>query len=452
MGGPHSKVVFVCQSCGFSNPKWLGRCPGCGEWNTFVEEEASRPPRLPSAAPAVAYSDVETENSCRIPSGSAEFDRVLGGGVVPGSLVLLGGEPGVGKSTLLLQIAENLGARKLKVLYAAGEESTRQIKLRGQRLNIRGDGLLLSSETCLERVLDESAAAKPDVMVVDSIQTLYSERLGSIPGSIGQIRECAAQLLSYAKRDHVTVFLIGHITKDGSLAGPKALEHIVDTVLYFEGERRYNQRIIRATKNRFGPANELGIFEMSGRGLVGVENPSQWFLSERAASVSGSVVSCAVEGSRPMLVEIQALVSRTKYSTAKRMANGVDPNRVSLLLAMIEKRLGLHLMASDVYVNVAGGLALDEPASDLAVVAAVLSSFRDLPLAKGTVVFGEVGLAGEIRAVSSAYARVREAASLGFEQVILPSHNLPLTEPVDGVQLAGCVAVAECLSWLDSRR
>ncbi len=445
-----AKTLHVCQSCGYSSPKWLGRCPGCDEWNSFAEERTRSPRRAQrlSAGPAVAYQRIEEDRIRRIETANPEFDRVLGGGIVPGSLVLLGGEPGIGKSTLLLQIADSLSQIGLKVLYVAGEESAQQIKLRGDRLGVDGSGLFLAAETGLERIFEQADQVAPDAMIVDSIQTVHTEKLDSVPGSIGQIRECAGQLLAYAKRNHVPIFLIGHITKDGHLAGPKTLEHVVDVVLYFEGERHQSQKIVRAVKNRFGPANELGIFEMTGQGLVSVANPSALFLTERASQVAGSVVLCALEGSRPVLVELQALVSRSNYSTAKRMANGVDPNRVSLLLAMLEKRLGLQLVGCDVYVNVAGGLSLVEPAVDLAMVAAIISSFRDVALAPQTVIFGEVGLAGEARAVSFAHTRVKEARAMGFETVVLPAGNLPLSEAVPGLRLVGVSSVGQYLEHL----
>ncbi len=419
----------------------------------MVEEEAEISSiSLPSAGPALPYVEIEQQDALRTRTGNPEFDRVLGGGIVAGSLVLLGGEPGIGKSTLLLQIAEALSREGQKVFYVAGEESVQQIKLRGERIGIQGANLFLSPETCLERAFEEASRIKPEVLIVDSIQTVFTEKLGSVQGSIGQIRECTGQLLTFAKREQVSTFLIGHITKDGALAGPKALEHLVDTVLYFEGDRHQNQKIIRAVKNRFGPANELGIFQMTGKGLLCVENASRLFLSERPAQVPGSVVLCSIEGTRPVLVEIQALVSQTSYSTARRTANGVDPNRVALLLAMLEKRVGLHLLGSDVYVNVAGGLALTEPAIDLALVMAIISSFRDRPISQATVVFGEVGLAGEVRAVNLADCRVKEAALLGFERVVLPKGNLPLPDPPSGLKITGCTSVQECLDWLDSRK
>ncbi len=447
MAKPGTKTLFVCAACGAASVKWLGRCPTCGEWESLVEERAGSPasPGIREAVSAISYANVEQQVFDRTITGNREFDRVLGGGIVRGSLVLLGGEPGIGKSTLLLQIAELLSRLEERVLYVAGEESARQIKMRGDRLSIQGSNVFISPETCLEAVFAEIERLNPTVLIVDSIQTVYTETFESVPGSIGQIRECAMQFLSYAKKSHVPTFLIGHVTKDGSLAGPKALEHIVDVVLYFEGDRHHNQKLVRTVKNRFGPANELGIFEMTSRGLESVENPSSLFLSERAEEVSGSVVMCAIQGSRPVLVELQSLVSQTNYSSGRRTSNGVDPNRVSLLLAMLEKRVGFHLLGSDVFVNVAGGLSLAEPAIDLALVAAVVSSFRDLALPRSTVVFGEVGLAGEVRSVSFPHVRVKEAANMGFERVVLPKGNLPLTETVQGVRLTGVGSINDFL-------
>lgn len=450
MGTSTLRTVYICQSCGFHSPKWLGRCPGCGEWETLAEEAGRGRETRPSSSPSLSYGEIEELQVFRLETENREFDRVLGGGVVPGSLILLGGEPGIGKSTLLLQIAESLSVREQTVLYVAGEESVQQIRLRGERLGLEGTRLFLAPETCLEQILAQARQLKPRVLMVDSIQTLYTEALESVPGSISQVRECAARLLRFAKEENVPVFLIGHITKDGSLAGPKALEHIVDVVLYFEGDRHQNQKIVRAVKNRFGPANELGVFEMTSQGLVCVENPSELFLSERSDAVSGSVVVSALQGSRPMLVELQALVSQSHYSAARRMTNGVDPNRVSLLLAMLEKRLGFHLLASDVYVNVVGGLSLSEPAVDLALVAAILSSFRDVPVPPRTVIFGEVGLAGEVRAVNWAQVRVKEALSLGLRRVILPLGNLPLTEDFPDLHLQGVGSVSDFLEVVDS--
>lgn len=391
---------------------------------------------------------MQQEKVERITTRNVEFDRVLGGGLVPGSLVLLGGEPGIGKSTLLLQIAESLSAQGLKTLYIAGEESIQQIKLRGERLGVQGRNLFLVAETSLEAIFTEVEALQPQILIVDSIQTVSTEKLESIPGTMGQVRECAAQFLSFAKQQNIAVFLIGHITKEGSLAGPKALEHIVDVVLYFEGDRHQNQKIVRAVKNRFGPSNELGIFEMSSRGLLCVENPSGLFLSERPESAAGSVVVCAMQGSRPILAELQALVSHSAYGTGRRMGNGVDPSRIALLLAMLEKRVGLQLSGSDIYVNVVGGLALQEPAIDLAVVAAIVSSFRNQPIGFRSVVFGEVGLAGEVRAVSFAQTRLKEALAMGFDWVMLPHGNLPLSGPVEPLRIQAVSSVQDAFDAL----
>lgn len=444
------KSVHVCQSCGFSSPKWLGRCPQCDEWDSLVEERAKSAGAPAGDAGAVPYLEVDSQAVARISSGNPEFDQVLGGGIVPGSLILLGGEPGIGKSTLLLQVAEGLSDRGRTVLYVAGEESAEQIRLRGERLGIDGNRLLLAPETCIESLIEEALRLKPGVVVVDSIQTVYSQKLDSVPGSVGQIKECTAQLHKLAKGGTVPVFLVGHITKDGALAGPKVLEHIVDTVLYFEGDRHQNHKIVRAVKNRFGPANQLAIFQMTNQGLRCVENPSQVLLAERAREVSGSAVLCAMEGTRPVLVEIQALVSQSNYGTGRRTTSGVDPNRVSLLVAVLEQRAGLQLLGSDVYVNVAGKLVLSEPAVDLAILAAVVSSFRDQPLSGDTAVFGEVGLAGEVRGVNLAQARVKEAANLGFSKAVLPRSNLPLNDLVGEVELIGISSVSEYLELVTS--
>ena len=444
-----AKISYVCQSCGSASPKWLGRCPSCGEWDSLVEEASGSIFGAAPTGPTVPYAEIDNQVFDRVVTGNREFDRVLGGGVVLGSVILLGGEPGIGKSTLLLQVAEIFSERGDRVLYVAGEESARQIKMRGDRLGVRGALLSISGETCVERVLEEIDRREPVVLIVDSVQTVYSEKLDSVPGSIGQIRESAMRFLNAAKRLHMPTLLIGHITKDGSLAGPKALEHIVDVVLYFEGDRHQNQKLVRTVKNRFGPANELGIFEMTSQGLECVDNPSKLFLSERAEEVSGSVVLGAVQGSRPILVELQALVSPTNYGTARRTSNGVDPNRVSLLLAMLEKRMGFPLMGSDVYVNVAGGISLAEPAVDLALVGAIVSSFRDRPLPGRTVIFGEVGLAGEVRSVSFPQVRVKEAVNMGFERVVLPEGNLPLSEAASELRLHGVASVSEFLEVVD---
>src|SRR6266550_1448216 len=421
----------------------MGRCPDCGAWNSLVEEQAA-----PESAPAAAnhryglvagsasarlYSDIETSDAPRIPSGIQEFDRVLGGGIVPGALVLLGGEPGIGKSTLLLQVAAHVSRSIGPVLYSSGEESEHQIKLRGERLAVDRAPLYLLAETCLERILEEIERLKPALVVVDSIQTIFSARFQSAPGSIGQVREVATHLLFAAKGKNVPIVLVGHVTKDGSLAGPKALEHVVDTVLYFEGERHHAHRVVRAFKNRFGAASELGVFEMTATGLREVPNPSQLFLAERSIGKPGSAVLCCIEGSRPILVEVQALVSSSTFGNARRMASGVDQQRLSLLLAVLEKRAGLHLLGEDVYVNVAGGMSVDEPASDLGVLAAIASSLRNRVIAPTTAMFGEVGLAGEVRGITQAALRVREAAQMGFRRCILPEANIdPDDRPAAG--------------------
>lgn len=440
-----ARTTFVCQTCGAQSPKWLGRCADCGEWNTLVEERAM--PAAPAGrfagvganASATLYRDVETAHAVRLSTGIGEFDRVLGGGVVPGSLVLLGGEPGIGKSTLLLQAAAHFARTIGPVLYASAEESEHQIKSRGERLGIGDAPLYLLAETCIERILEELGRIRPALLVVDSVQTVFSMKFQSAPGSIGQVREAATQFLFTAKGQNVPTVLVGHITKDGSLAGPKVLEHVVDTVLYFEGERHHAQRVIRAVKNRFGAVSELGVFEMTGSGLRPVLNPSSFFLSERAAGTPGSAVLCCVEGSRPILVEVQALVTSSTYGTARRMAIGIDQNRLALLLAVLEKRAGLSLGGEDVYVNVAGGMSLDEPAADLSVVAAVASSVRNRALAPGTAIIGEVGLSGEIRGVPQASLRVREATQMGFTRVVMPSVNVDPAE--QGPAAGGCAVV-----------
>jgi DNA repair protein RadA/Sms len=454
-----SKVAFVCQECGAQSPKWMGRCADCGAWNSFVEERSSDPAapagnnryaNLGAGGRAVLYADVEVTKAARIPTGIDEFDRVLGGGIVPGSLVLLGGEPGIGKSTLLLQAAAQVARSAGPVLYASGEESEHQIKSRGDRLGVGAAPLYILAETCIERILEEVARLKPAMVIVDSVQTVWSNKFQSAPGSIGQVREAATQFLFTAKGQNVPTVLVGHVTKDGSLAGPKVLEHVVDTVLSFEGERHHAHRVVRAVKNRFGAVSELGVFEMTGVGLVPVPNPSKLFLSERASGTPGSAVFCSVEGSRPILVEVQALVSTSTYGTARRMAIGVDQNRVALLLAVLEKRAGLALVGDDVYVNIAGGMSIDEPAIDLSVVAALASSVRNRPLAAQTAVFGEVGLSGEIRGIPQAPLRVREAMQMGFTRVVMPEVNVDPAEAAaaHGCEIVGVRTIGEALDRL----
>jgi len=448
------RTVFACQACGFESSKWLGRCPDCGEWNSFVEErqEVAEPgkgrpaPTLAPTAKPLPYDLVDGAEAARVPSGIGEFDRVLGGGIVPGSMVLIGGEPGIGKSTLLLQVAHLLARHGGPALYVSGEESEKQVKLRGQRLGIEGGPLFLLGETSLERILDHVEELKPRALVIDSVQTVYSQKFPSAPGSISQVREVATQLLFVAKGRGVTTFLIGHVTKDGSLAGPKSLEHIVDTVLYFEGEKHLHHRIVRAVKNRFGAVSELGVFEMTGAGLEPVPNPSALFLAERRAGSAGSAVVATLEGSRPMLVEIQALVAPTSFGTPRRMSLGIDPNRTSLLLAVLEKRVGLELLSDDVFVSVAGGLEVQEPAADLGVAAALASSFRNRTLPADAVMFGEVGLAGEVRGVGQASLRVREAQQMGFARCVLPARNVP--RDASGIELVGVESLEEALRRL----
>ena len=453
------KTVFVCQECGAQSPKWLGRCADCGAWNSLVEErpqEASAPSAaghryaLAASSGARLYSDIQIEQHARLSTGIGEFDRVLGGGVVPGSLVLLGGEPGIGKSTLLLQAAANMARTIGPVLYSSGEESEHQIKSRGERLEVGEAPLYLLAETCLERILEEMARIKPALVIVDSIQTVYSLKFQSAPGSIGQVREAATQLLFTAKGQNIPTFLVGHVTKDGSLAGPKALEHVVDSVLYFEGERHHSHRVVRAVKNRFGAVSELGVFEMTSSGLRPVPNPSKLFLAERPLNAPGSAVLCSVEGSRPILVEVQALVSTSSYGSARRMASGIDQQRLSLLLAVLEKRAGLNLVGDDVFVNIAGGMTVDEPASDLGVMAAIASSVRNRVIPPTTAMFGEVGLAGEIRGITQAALRVREAAQMGFRRCIMPEANIdPSDRKAAGdCELVGVRTVGEALEEL----
>jgi len=423
-----SKTQYVCQQCGATSPKWIGRCPSCQQWSTFVEERVVAAGDAPAAwdsadSSPIRFTEITGIETPRVSTGVAEFDRVLGGGVVAGALVLLGGDPGVGKSTLMLDVASHLAASSI-VLYASGEESAHQIKLRGERLSVRKNDLHIYAEMCVEKILRAAEQLNARAVVIDSVQTTFSEKLEMAPGSIGQVREVASQLLFWTKKNDVPVFLIGHITKDGAIAGPKALEHIVDTVLYFEGPRQHPHRIVRTIKNRFGPANELGIFEMSSSGLRPVEKPSALFLSQTESMKPGSVVFSCMEGSRPLLIEIQALVSRTHFGTPRRLATGVDPQRLALVAAVLEKRIGVNLWDQDIYLNVAGGLQVEEPAADLAIVAAILSSLFNRALPASTVIFGEVGLGGEVRPAMFPEIRLKEAATLGFKRGIVPSQPL----------------------------
>ena len=419
-----SKSVFVCQRCGLRSAKWLGRCPECGEWSSLVEEvvDASRPAgTMRSTEGPQPIRQVKASERDRYSTKIGELDRVLGGGVVPGSLVLLSGDPGVGKSTLLLQALDGL-AQGGPVLYVSGEESVEQSALRAARLGVKSDDLHVLCETELERIIAIADEGRPRALAVDSVQTVFSSQLGSIPGSVGQVREAAGRLLAFAKSKRVPVILVGHVTKDGSIAGPKTLEHVVDTVLYFEGERTSSYRVLRASKNRFGSTNEIGVFEMRASGLAEVDNPSALFLAERALGAPGSVVCAALEGTRPILVEVQALVA-SSHGVPRRNTVGADPQRVALLLAVLERRAGVDILGDDVFVNIAGGVRLEEPAADLAIVAALCSSTRRKIVDPHTLVFGEVGLAGEVRAVAQAELRLGEAERLGFRRCVLPEAN-----------------------------
>lgn len=445
-----TSTVFFCQSCGYESPKWMGQCPGCREWNTFVEEtvekkSAAKAHERRAAGGPVCLSSIETKDEERVTTQMQELDRVLGGGIVPGSLVLVGGDPGIGKSTLLLQVCQKLADDGHEVLYISGEESLKQIKLRAERIGQFSDKLRLFCETNLELIGDTIRSSKPEVVIIDSIQTMYNEDVNSAPGSVSQVRESTSVLMQLAKGLGISIFIVGHVTKEGTVAGPRVLEHMVDTVLYFEGDRHASYRILRAVKNRFGSTNEIGVFEMRETGLTEVENPSQFMLNGRPEEASGSIVACSMEGTRPILLEIQALVARSQLAMPRRTAAGMDYNRVSLLLAVLEKRLNLHLSGSDVYVNIAGGIRINEPAIDLGVVLAIVSSSRDRAIDEKVLAFGEVGLSGEVRAVSQAAQRVQEAKKLGFTTVILPEVCREQIGEVKGVRLIGVRSVGDAV-------
>lgn len=432
-----NKIQYQCQACGYMSPKWLGKCPDCGGWNTMVEEMKTVSMRgIIMKTKPQPLNSISAGDERRTPTGIVEFDRVLGGGVVEGSVILVGGDPGIGKSTLLMQAASNLRT-KGRVLYVSGEESPEQIKLRADRLGINSGDILLLPETSLEGILNAASDLSPSVIIIDSIQTIFTEEVPSAPGSVGQVRECASRLTSFAKRTSTPLFIIGHVTKEGAIAGPRVLEHIVDTVLYFEGDRGHSYRILRTVKNRFGSTNEIGVFEMTETGLVEINNPSGLFLSEKPSDATGSVVVSSIEGTRPILIELQALVSPTTFGMPRRTCMGVDFNRVNLLIAVLEKIGGLHLGGMDVFVNVVGGLKIVEPAVDLGIVAAVVSSFREIPFGPETVVFGEIGLSGEVRAVSHVDSRLKEAAKVGFRKVILPETSLVRINDSFGLETVG---------------
>ena len=446
------KSVFFCQNCGHEESKWLGQCPMCKEWNSFVEERVttSKTAAVKAAKEIhiVPLSEVKTENEERVTTEIKELDRVLGGGIVPGSLILVGGDPGIGKSTLL-QVCQKLAKKERKVLYISGEESLRQIKLRAQRMGEFNDHLLLLCETNLELIRNVIEKEKPDTVIIDSIQTMYSEEVGSAPGSVSQVREATNTLMQLAKGLGISIFIVGHVTKEGTVAGPRVLEHMVDTVLYFEGDRHASYRILRGVKNRFGSTNEIGVFEMRRDGLREVENPSEFMLNGRPENASGSVVACSMEGTRPILLEIQALVCESNFGMPRRTAAGTDYNRVNLLMAVLEKRIGYHLGNYDAYVNIAGGIKINEPAIDLGIVMAIVSSYKNRPFDERTIVFGEVGLSGEVRAVNMPEQRVAEAKKLGFETCIVPEVSLDSVKSIGGIKIIGVKSINEAIELIE---
>jgi len=454
------KTFYICTKCEYKTLKWMGKCPECGAWNSFVEEVDEVTPSATAAAPkrvsmiptgenkAIAFQELEIPDYMRQQTGLGELDRVLGGGLVHGSVVLLSGEPGIGKSTLLMQICDVLGKSK-RVLYISGEESGGQLKLRARRLGVMGSNLFILTETNIEKILAETEKIKPDVMIVDSIQTIYASSINSTPGSVAQVKETALSFINKAKSEGTSVIMVGHVNKEGSIAGPKVLEHMVDAVLYFEGERQQSYRIIRAIKNRYGSTNEIGVFEMSDRGLLEVENPSEMLLSGRPRNISGNCAVCTLEGTRPIIAEIQALVTQTAFPAPRRTTNGIDYNRMCLIIAVLEKRLGMKFYQNDVYLNVIGGLHLDEPASDLSVALALISSLTDRLVPDDLIAIGELGLAGECRAVSNLEQRVKEAARLGFTKAIVPYRNTEKRAlKVDGMQIIPIKGIYEALGLL----
>lgn len=449
-----SKTVYFCSACGHESSKWMGQCPACKQWNTFVEEKVAPTSRKGGAKPGrtsaspMNISEVTVQEEERISTGIHELDRVLGGGIVKGSLSLVGGDPGIGKSTLLLQVCRNMANAGKKVLYVSGEESMHQIKLRAERIGTFEREMLLFCETSLNEISNAILKSSPEFVVIDSIQTMYNEEMTSAAGSVSQVREVTGQMMRLAKEHNIAVFIVGHVTKEGVVAGPRTLEHMVDTVLYFEGEREAAYRILRGVKNRFGSTNEIGVFEMCGNGLMEVENPSKTMLNGRPVDASGSVVVCSMEGTRPILIEIQALISPTSFQMPRRTAVGIDYNRVNLLMAVLEKRVGFQLGGCDAYVNLAGGMRLGETAIDLGVVMAIASSYKNVAVPEDTIIFGEVGLVGEVRAVSGGEARIKEAQKLGFRRCILPKANMETLKTQPKMQLMGVTNIREALDYL----
>ena len=447
-------TVFFCSECGYESSKWMGQCPVCKAWNTLVEEPAGRTTQSGrstsrTVAPEpTSVTAVSLESFQRYKTGMSELDRVLGGGIVPGSLVLVGGDPGIGKSTLLLQVCRNLAAEGRKVVYISGEESLSQIKMRAMRIGDFADSLLLLCETNLDDIEEVIKKHRPEVVIIDSIQTMYSDSVTSAPGSVSQVREATNILMGIAKRDQITIFIVGHVTKEGTVAGPRVLEHMVDTVLYFEGDRYASYRIVRAAKNRFGSTNEIGVFEMRSQGLAEVKNPSEYMLSGRPKDSSGSCVVCAMEGTRPMLIEVQALVCRSGFGIPRRQSAGIDLNRVNLLMAVLEKRMGLKMGECDAYLNVAGGMKMNEPAIDLGVALAVVSSFTNTPIPEDMVMFGEIGLSGEVRSVSLANVRVAEAAKLGFKRIMMPEANAASLENAGDVAIIAVESLSDAIKTI----
>ena len=455
MAKARTATVFFCQNCGYESAKWMGQCPACKQWNTLVEEKVSVTgsgmggsakitPAKDRPKP-VAISTIDMKEEDRVSTGLAELDRVLGGGIMAGSLTLVGGDPGIGKSTLLLQVCRNLVNAGHKVLYISGEESLKQIKLRANRIGEFKDTMLLLCETNLELVEDAIKQAQPEVVIIDSIQTMYQESVSSAPGSVSQVREATNIFLQLAKGMGISIFIVGHVTKEGTVAGPRVLEHMVDTVLYFEGDRHASYRILRGVKNRFGSTNEIGVFEMRKDGLAEVANPSEFMLNGKPEGASGSVVVCSVEGTRPILIEILALVCRTNFGIPRRQTTGTDFNRVNLLMAVLEKRLGIQIGDCDAYVNIAGGMKINEPAIDLGIIMAIVSSYKNRPIDEKTIVFGEVGLSGEVRAVSQAQQRVQEARKLGYETVIMPKVSAEGLENIKGIKIIGVSGIGEAI-------